>query len=62
MTYSYTVQNTGNVTLTNVIVTDTSLPGLVFSGTPIATMYPTETNNTKYTATYVLTQADVDAG
>lgn len=62
LTYSFTVINTGNVTLTNLIVTDTSLPGLNLTGTPISSLVPTESNTTNYTATYVLTQADVDAG
>ena len=62
LTYSFTVINTGNVTLTDLTVTDTSLPGLTVIGDPIPSLLPTESNTTNYTATYVLTQADVDAG
>ncbi|MER5645461.1 hypothetical protein [Streptosporangium sp. NPDC002524] len=63
VTYSYTIVNTGNTTLTAVSVADTA-----FSGTgappvitcPVATLEPQET--TTCTSTYVTTQADVDAG
>ena len=41
---------------------DSSLPGLVLSGSPVSTMAPNAVNTTNYTAIYVLTQADVDAG
>jgi uncharacterized repeat protein (TIGR01451 family) len=57
--YVFTIKNTGTTTLTNVIVTDT-LPGIVISGMPISSMAPGTTNATAYTATYVVTQADVD--
>ena len=62
LTYSFTVTNTGNVTLSDISVTDTSLPGLALVGTPIAMLSPTEVNTTNYTASYILTQADIDAG
>jgi len=49
------VTNTGNVTLTNVTVTD-----------PLVTVPTTldigETDNTTFTATYTITQSDIDAG
>lgn len=61
LTYAFTVTNIGNVTLTNVTVAD-ALPGLVLSGAPIATMVPGQVDSTTYTASYTLTQADVDAG
>jgi uncharacterized repeat protein (TIGR01451 family) len=57
--YAFIIKNTGTTTLTNVTVTDT-LPGIVISGMPIASMAPGTTNATAYTATYVVTQADVD--
>ncbi|AOZ99393.1 hypothetical protein BIW12_08030 [Flavobacterium commune] len=60
ITYTFAVRNTGNTTLTNVVVTD-PMVGLVISGSPIASLAPGATNNT-IVGTYVLTQADVDAG
>lgn len=62
MNYSFEITNTGNVTLSNVVVSDTSLSGLTLTGTPISTMAPNEVNTTNYSASYTLTQADVDAG
>ncbi len=66
ITYSYLVQNTGNVTLTNVTLTDdhTSASGTatlpLSGGGVIATLLPGATAT--LTATYVVTQEDVDAG
>ena len=62
ITYHFSEQNTGNVTLTNVSITD-PLPGLsalVFTwpGTP-GTLVPGQTVSA--TATYHLTQANLDA-
>ena len=59
ITYTFTVENTGNVTLTNVLVTD---PLVTVSGAAIASMLPGVTNSTRFSATYALTQTDVDAG
>ena len=55
--YSFVVTNTGNVTLTGIVVDD-PLVGAV--DCPVTTLAPTE--STTCTATYTLTQADVDAG
>ncbi|MEU8386056.1 hypothetical protein [Streptosporangium sp. NPDC048865] len=63
VTYSYTVVNTGNATLTGVGVADT-----VFSGTgappvatcPVTTLAPGAT--TTCTGTYTVTQADINEG
>jgi uncharacterized repeat protein (TIGR01451 family) len=56
--YTFSVQNTGNVTLNNVTVTD---PLVTVSGGP--TMLDVgETDTTTFTGTYVITQADIDAG
>jgi uncharacterized repeat protein (TIGR01451 family) len=61
--YSFLVTNTGNVTLTDVGVTETAFSG---SGTapaiscPADTLAPTASQTC--TATYTVTQADVDAG
>lgn len=62
MNYHFEITNTGNVTLSDVTVMDTSLPGLVLVGGPVPTMAPNNVNTTNYTASYILTQADVDAG
>ncbi|MCE8421390.1 hypothetical protein LZ190_22535, partial [Rhodovulum sulfidophilum] len=62
LAYSFTVTNAGNVTLTDVTVTDDSLPGLVLTGDPIPSLAPNATDATTYTATYALKQADIDRG
>jgi uncharacterized repeat protein (TIGR01451 family) len=59
--YTFTIKNTGATTLTNVTVTDT-MPGIMIAGTPIPSLAPGATNNTAYTATYIVTQADIDKG
>ncbi|MGJ6967615.1 DUF7507 domain-containing protein [Streptosporangium sp. G11] len=63
VTHSYAIVNTGNVTLTGVGVTDTSFSG---SGTPPVITCPASTlapqASTTCTSTYVITQADLDAG
>jgi LPXTG-site transpeptidase (sortase) family protein len=59
--YTFSVTNTGNVTLTNVTVSDT-VGGITITGSPIASLAPGVTDNTSYTGTYTLTQDDVDAG
>ena len=58
--YTFTVKNEGNVTLTNVIITDT-LIGLTITGNPIASLAPGATNST-ITGVYTIKQSDVDAG
>jgi len=59
ITYIFVVENTGNVTLTNVTVTD---PLVTVSGGPIPILIPGEMDMTTFTGTYILTQADVDNG
>ena len=59
ISYTFAVTNTGNVTLTNVTVTD---PTVAVSGGPIASLAPGVTDSTTFTGTYVLTQADLDRG
>jgi gliding motility-associated-like protein/uncharacterized repeat protein (TIGR01451 family) len=56
--YVFTVTNTGNVTLTDVNVTD----GVPVSGTTIASLAPGAEDATSFTAAYTITQADIDAG
>jgi uncharacterized repeat protein (TIGR01451 family) len=59
--YKFIVKNTGNVPLTSVTVTD-PLPGITISGAPIPLMDAGDTDSTTFTASYVLTLADVTAG
>ncbi|MGH3377360.1 MAG: DUF7507 domain-containing protein, partial [Actinoallomurus sp.] len=63
LTYSYLVINTGNTTLTGVSAVDTAFSG---SGTPPVITCPVTTlapgASTTCTGTYVVTQADIDAG
>ncbi|MBK9335059.1 MAG: DUF11 domain-containing protein [Lewinellaceae bacterium] len=61
ITYAFTVTNTGNVTLTNVTVTD-PLPGITVSGGPLASLAPGASNNSTFTAVYTITQADINTG
>jgi uncharacterized repeat protein (TIGR01451 family) len=61
ITYTITVTNTGNVTLSNLVVTENTA-GVVLTGSPIASLAPGVSNALAYSATYTLTQADVDLG
>lgn len=61
VTYSFTVINTGTVSLSNIVVTD-PLAGLKMTGQPIPSLKPGASNSTNYTAIYSLTQADIDLG
>src|SRR6202021_859095 len=58
--YSFLVTNTGNVTLSAIQVNDTDLPGLSAITCPDASLAPGASETC--TATYVTTQADVQAG
>jgi hypothetical protein len=57
VTYTYTVTNTGDVTLTGIKVTDDKLGDITLGKTTLA---PDE--STSGTASYNVTQADIDAG
>ena len=57
--YAFTVTNTGNVTLTDVTLSD---PLANVSGGPIARLAPGGVDAATFTASYTLTQADIDAG
>ena len=59
ITYSYAVANTGNVTLNPVTVTD-PMPGLSTITCPDRSLTPAQSETCS--ATYITTQADVDAG
>ena len=61
ISYVFIVENTGNVTLTNIEVEDL-LPGLNLVGGPIAQLLPGEVDSTTFTATYQITQIDLDTG
>lgn len=58
ISYQFSVQNTGNVTLTNITLTDTTVP---VTGGPIASLAPGAIDTTTFTATYILTAADLVA-
>ncbi len=57
--YAFAVTNTGNVTITNIVVTDTKVTVV---GNPIASLAVGATNTATITASYILTQAEIDAG
>jgi LPXTG-site transpeptidase (sortase) family protein len=59
ITYAFTVTNTGNVTLTNVTVSD---PLITILGVPIALLVPGASDSTTFTGSYILTQADINSG
>ena len=59
ITYAFTVTNTGNVTLTDIVVSD---PQATVAGGPIASLAPGASDASTYTASYALTQGDIDAG
>ncbi|WP_432474299.1 DUF7507 domain-containing protein [Amphritea sp. HPY] len=59
--YTFVVTNTGNVTLTNVSVTDPLVsPISCPSGNPVPSMAPGDVENCS--GSYAITQADIDAG
>ncbi|WP_425286840.1 DUF7507 domain-containing protein, partial [Nitratireductor soli] len=57
--YVFTVTNTGNVSLTNIVVTDSKA---TVSGSPIAGPLAPGASDTSATGIYTITQADIDAG
>jgi gliding motility-associated-like protein len=60
VTYSFTIFNTGNVTLTNILIPN-NLLGIVITGGPIF-LGVGQSDSTTFTATYALTQADIILG
>ena len=60
VTYSFSLQSTGNVTLTNIVVSDPGLPSLICSITSLAPGVSAScaANNNNYS----LTQADINTG
>ncbi|MFC7356938.1 gliding motility-associated C-terminal domain-containing protein, partial [Jejudonia soesokkakensis] len=61
VTYFFNVINTGTVTVFNITLTD-PLPGIEITGGPIAQLDPGQNDNTTFSGTYVVTEADVAAG
>ncbi len=61
ISYTFKVKNTGNVTLTNVMVNDL-VAGVTVVGGPIPSLAPGAEDTGTFTATYTVTQADIDAG
>ena len=64
ITYTFTIENTGNVTLNNVTVTDTFLPGIVVVGSPLPldNFEPDEIDTGTWEATYAISAADIANG
>ncbi|WP_264522511.1 gliding motility-associated C-terminal domain-containing protein [Flavobacterium sp. N2469] len=58
ITYSFTVKNTGNVTITGITIND---PLVTVTGGPIS-LAPNASDSTTFTAVYTIKQSDVDAG
>ncbi|SUJ03796.1 Uncharacterized protein conserved in bacteria [Sphingobacterium spiritivorum] len=56
--YTFTVRNTGNVTLNNLVITDNKITGII--SPDVTRLAPGQ--EAKATATYILTQNDLDAG
>ncbi|WP_456237719.1 beta strand repeat-containing protein [Nonlabens agnitus] len=63
ISYSFVVTNTGNVTLTNVIIADPLLvtPNGSLTGGPIASLVPGESDSNTFVGTYTLSLTDVNA-
>jgi hypothetical protein len=59
ISYVFTVTNTGNVTLTNVIVADSLITVI---GGPLLSLAPSAVDAITFTGSYTLTQEDIDAG
>ncbi|MEQ9566372.1 MAG: hypothetical protein RLN85_11260, partial [Pseudomonadales bacterium] len=60
LNYKFTVENTGNVSLTNVVVTDSRA---TISGSPLeGPLAPGAVDSTSVTGVYTVVQADIDAG
>ena len=63
ISYSFTLTNTGNITLSNIVVTDPILANLIFEGGDENVDGALDIDETwEYTATYTIIQDDMDAG
>uniref|UniRef100_UPI001BDABABE DUF7507 domain-containing protein n=1 Tax=Pedobacter sp. B4-66 TaxID=2817280 RepID=UPI001BDABABE len=56
--YTFKVENTGNVSLSDISISD---PKVTVTGGPVS-LAPNAVDNTSFTAVYTLTQADLDKG
>jgi len=61
ISYFFSVTNTGSVTLYNITIDD-PLPGVTIEGGPIAVLLPGETDDTTFTASYSITDIDIELG
>ena len=61
ISYTFTVENTGGLTVTDITLTD-NLSGISLSGGPIASLAPGASDNSTFTGTYTITQTDIDNG
>ena len=59
ISYAFTVTNTGNVAVTDITLADT---GATVSGGPIASLAVGASDSSTFTASYTITQTDIDAG
>jgi len=59
LTYKFTVTNSGNVPLTGIVLSD---PNATVAGGPLSSLAPGAVNAATFTASHIVTQADVDAG
>ncbi len=57
--YTFTVENVGERTLTNINLTD---PKVSVDGGPIASLTPGESDHSTFSAEYTITQTDIDLG
>lgn len=63
ITYGFAIENTGNVTLTDIELIDAVVDVEIANPTNWSgPLIPGDTNTTAFTATYRITQADIDAG
>ncbi|PZX48556.1 DUF7507 domain-containing protein, partial [Algoriphagus chordae] len=59
VTYTFSVENTGDIELTDVTLVDDKVTVI---GGPIATLAAGDIDTNTFTATYILTQEDIDSG
>ncbi len=59
--YEFTVTNNGNAVISD-IYADVSFPDLNIVGGPLASLAPSQTDSTTFTATHIITQDDINFG